>query len=155
MAERVRGAMFNILGDIGGWKVFDAYAGSGALAFEAASRGATEITATEIDYSAFKVLKQNVLVLDLGGSVNVHRANCQSWLRQQPQNFDLILLDPPYDKLNLQAVENFAQHLNVGGIMVLSHTGRTEVPRVHGVVVVETRSYGDAVLTFYRLGAQD
>jgi 16S rRNA G966 N2-methylase RsmD len=61
-----------------------------------------------------------------------------------------VFCDPPYDKLNLEAISKLTNHLNPNGLMVLSFTGRESVPTVNGVVVVDSRIYGDAALAFYR-----
>ncbi|HKX24038.1 MAG TPA: RsmD family RNA methyltransferase, partial [Candidatus Saccharimonadales bacterium] len=60
MAERVRGAMFNALGDIEGLTVLDAFAGSGALAFEAISRGAKSVVVVERDKRAQRIIAENI-----------------------------------------------------------------------------------------------
>ncbi len=151
MAEKVRGALFNSLGDVNGLEVLDAYAGSGALAFEALSRGANFAQLIEKDYKAFNVCKQNASSLGLGKEVKVTQANCASWSdKNTSQKFDLVLCDPPYNKLNLGTIAKLVRHLKPNGLMVLSSTGRESVPTVNGVVVVDSRIYGDAALAFYR-----
>ena len=152
MAEKVRGALFNSLGDISGTTVLDAYGGSGAIAIEAISRGAKSAVTIEIDKTVFMTLQENVELLGLTDQIKSIRANCLSWsANNSSAKFDIIILDPPYDKVKIEAVEKLAIHLNSSGIMILSHPGRAEVPYAHGVVVVETRLYGDAALTSYRL----
>src|SRR3954465_12488188 len=74
MSDKVRGALFNVLGDIEGLTFLDAFAGSGALAFEAASRGAKAVTAIDRDSSAHKILEQNAKELGLK-SVKIIKAN--------------------------------------------------------------------------------
>jgi len=151
MSERVRGALFNILGDVSGLSVLDAYAGSGALGLESLSRGASSALLIDKDFNAYKLLRENIESLGLSGRAKAVRANCVSWLKNNPRaRFDLIFLDPPYDKLNLGDIEAFTKHLNPNGLMVLSFTGRESVPTVNGVVVVDSRLYGDAALAFYR-----
>ncbi|MEI6237412.1 MAG: RsmD family RNA methyltransferase [Candidatus Saccharibacteria bacterium] len=59
MSDKMRGALFNMLGDIEGLTVFDAFGGSGALSFEAISRGAKSAIITEVDKYAWAVIKQN------------------------------------------------------------------------------------------------
>ena len=69
MAEKVRGALFNILGDIEGLTFLDAFAGSGALAFEAASRAAASVTAIDKDSSAHQIIEHNLKDLHLEKTV--------------------------------------------------------------------------------------
>ena len=59
MGDRVRTALFNTLGDISDLTILDAFAGSGALTFEAISRGAKSAVTLEIDYDAYEVIQQN------------------------------------------------------------------------------------------------
>ncbi len=151
MAEKVRGALFNSLGDVSGLEVLDAYAGSGALAFEALSRGASHAQLIERDHGASKICKQNAEALGLEKATKITQANCGSWSDNNlERKFDLVLCDPPYDKLNFNTISKLSRHLKPNGLMVLSFTGRESAPTVNGVVVVDSRIYGDAALAFYR-----
>src|ERR1700748_3035743 len=79
MSDKVRGALFNVLCDIEGLTFLDAFAGTGALAFEAASRGAKSSIAVDKDTSAHKVIEQNVKELHLQKIVHVTKANTAGW----------------------------------------------------------------------------
>lgn len=151
MGERPRSALFNALGDLKGCNVFDAFAGSGALAIEAVSRGAYEAIATERDPKSFRILKANVEKLG-ANSVQVIKASCQAWAANNvDKKFDIIFCDPPYNDLQLSTVFALSKHLKPNGLMVLSYPGREPVPSANGVVVVDNRNYGDAALAYYRL----
>ena len=96
--DRVRETLFNWLGqDLTGWRVLDAFAGTGALGFEAASRGAAEVILIEQDpllVSGLLAVKQRLAAT----AVTALRADAQSWmLRAAPDRFELVLLDPPFD----------------------------------------------------------
>jgi 16S rRNA (guanine966-N2)-methyltransferase len=150
MSERVRGALFNILGDITEKTVLDPFAGSGALSFEALSRGAASSVALENDKRAQTVIQRNIQSLGLEKSVRLIKANCRMWSEQNPEvKFDLILADPPYHDMQLSTVSLLTRHLNPKGLMVLSYSGRDLAPTVSGVVVVDKFLYGDAALAFY------
>jgi 16S rRNA (guanine966-N2)-methyltransferase len=99
--DRVRETLFNWLGqDLSGWRVLDAFAGSGALGFEAASRGAQEVLLIEREPLLARGLEAAKLRLS-ATSVQVLCADTLLWLQRGPgpgaQAFDLILLDPPFD----------------------------------------------------------
>lgn len=96
--DRVRETLFNWLGqDLSGWQVVDAYAGSGALGFEAASRGASRVVLIEQDAALVHNLAAAAQRLGALDRVQVQRADAQAWLRGQPaQAWDLVLLDPPF-----------------------------------------------------------
>lgn len=96
--DRVRETLFNWLGqDLGGWRCLDAFAGSGALGFEAASRGAAQATLLERDRRLADGLRQLQTRL-AAQTVSVVCADALTWMRQAaPQSFELIFLDPPFD----------------------------------------------------------
>ena len=154
MSEAARGALFNILGDISGKTILDPFGGTGAMSFEALSRGAAQATIIERDRIASKIIKENIAELGVGSRCKLISANCRSWSESsQNETFDLIICDPPYHDLQLSTVSLLIKHLKPNGLMVLSHSGRGgQVPAVNGVVVVDNRSYGDAALSFYQLG---
>jgi 16S rRNA (guanine(966)-N(2))-methyltransferase RsmD len=96
--DRVRETLFNWLGqDLTGWRVLDAFAGSGALGFEAASRGAAEVMLLEKDAELARSLQASAQRLKTG-AVRVGSADALAWMgRCEPQRFELVLLDPPFD----------------------------------------------------------
>lgn len=97
--SRVRETLFNWLGqDLGGWRVLDAFAGSGALGLEAASRGADEVVLLEREPALVRSLQATQLKLK-ASHVKVMQADALSWMRQSAHagRFDLVLLDPPFD----------------------------------------------------------
>lgn len=152
MGERMRGAMFNILGDLSGKIVLDAFAGTGAVGLEALSRGGAHTTFIEKDRVAQSVIVENIKELDVETQTEVVKTSVSNWLNtaEIPQ-FDLIFADPPYHDMQLSTVSRLAPYLKPKGLMILSHPGRESAPTVNGVVVVDKRSYGDAALAFYQL----
>ncbi|MEJ5989826.1 16S rRNA (guanine(966)-N(2))-methyltransferase RsmD [Ramlibacter sp. PS3R-8] len=96
--DRVRETLFNWLGhDLAGWRVVDAFAGTGALGLEAASRGATDVLLVESEGALVDQLRAVIQKLDAGG-VRVQRGNALSVLAGlPPASVDLVFLDPPFD----------------------------------------------------------
>jgi 16S rRNA (guanine966-N2)-methyltransferase len=151
MGERIRGSLFNIIGtEIADAKVLDAFAGSGSLGLEALSRGAQHATFIERDRVAQNVITNNIKTLGVANTTKLVKAPVASWLETTEEQFDIIFADPPYHDLQLSTVMRLTIVLKPNGLMVLSYTGIGEVPTGLGVVVVDNRSYGDAVLAFYR-----
>lgn len=152
MSDKVRGALFNILGDIEGLTFLDALTGSGALSFEAASRGAKHVVAIERDGAAHTVTDINVKELYLQDVVHVVRANAGGWsIHNMERKFDIVLLDPPYDELQLNLLQRLIKrHVKKGGLAVLSYPGKEKVPEFEGISLIENKNYGDAQLVFYR-----
>ena len=98
--DRVRETVFNWLGqDLSGWRCLDAFAGSGALGFEAASRGAAEVLLLEQDAGLVRSLQASRQRLKAEpGRLRIERADAIGWMARAPAGgFDLVLLDPPFD----------------------------------------------------------
>ena len=107
--DRVRETLFNWLGqDLDGLACLDLFAGTGALGFEAASRGAAQVTMVERDARALAQLKANATALD-ASNVEIRRADALDFLREsahaRQQPYDLVFLDPPYRQGWLARVE--------------------------------------------------
>lgn len=150
MSEKVRGALFNILGDVSGLTVLDAFAGTGAVGIEALSRGAERVYAVELDNDAFDVLQHNRDLITDESRMSVHRANVRSWLRNQPDmKFDLVLADPPYDAIGMNAIEACAEVVKKDGLYVLSLPPAEHI-EFKGFNKIDEKRYGNAKLVFYR-----
>ena len=151
MSEKVRGALFNALGDIEGLTMLDAFAGSGAISFEAVSRGAKSAVAVERDPAVQKVIKQSVAELGLDKQVQAVRANAGGWSdHNMEKTFDIVVLAPPYDDLQPTLLQKLTKHLASDGILVLDYPGKIEPPSFNYIKEVTRKVYGDAQLVFYR-----
>jgi 16S rRNA (guanine966-N2)-methyltransferase len=119
--DRVRETLFNWLGqDLSGWRVLDAFAGSGALGFEAASRGAAEVLLLERDAALVASLQASQSRLG-ATALRAERAEALAWMaRCAPQRYDLVLLDPPFDAgLGAPALAAAAGLVAMGGFVYL------------------------------------
>ena len=119
--DRVRETLFNWLGqDLAGWRVLDAFAGSGALGFEAASRGAADVVLLERDAALVRSLKESRDRLK-ATAVRAEVADALAWMaRCEPARFDLVLLDPPFDgALAAPALAAAARLVPPGGFVYL------------------------------------
>ncbi|WP_353428589.1 16S rRNA (guanine(966)-N(2))-methyltransferase RsmD [Polynucleobacter sp. MWH-UH19D] len=111
--DRIRETVFNWLGqDLTGLKCLDLFAGTGALGFEAASRGASGVVLLEKDKKAHANLLKNLQLLQSSpalGSIEILQGDCIEFLKRQPdQSANLIFIDPPFqnsDLLNLALLE--------------------------------------------------
>ncbi|MFO7543192.1 MAG: 16S rRNA (guanine(966)-N(2))-methyltransferase RsmD [Thiobacillus sp.] len=116
--DRVRETLFNWLGqDLPDWTCLDLFAGSGALGFEAASRGAARVVMIENERAAHAALEKNRAALGVD-QVDILRADAIAWLAQNHQAFDLIFVDPPFDSgLAESVLAGLAPHLKPGGLV--------------------------------------
>jgi 16S rRNA (guanine966-N2)-methyltransferase len=151
MSDKARGALFNILGDIGGLTVLDPFGGTGALSFEAVSRGAANALVIESDRPAQRVIEQNIKALGLRSEVKLITAQTGAWLQtNHDDQFDLVLCDPPHDDLQPNLLMRLSQRVVPGGLLVISWPGSQETPSFPKFDRIEQRSYGDMQLAFYR-----
>lgn len=161
-SDRARQAIFNIL-EHAPWstglrdrRVIDLFAGSGALGFEALSRGAAFCLFVETDEAARGAIRENVDAMGLFGRTRVHRRSATD-LGVRPgadgPAFDLAFLDPPYAKgLGEQALDRLGAGgwLETGAIVVFER-GATEPPfEVAGFEPLDARDYGAARVSFLR-----
>lgn len=151
MSEKVRGALFNMLGDITDLTVLDPFAGSGALCYEAMSRGASEVQAIELDKTAQSAVRQNTINLGLADKISLFPGNCLSWSsRNRTKLFDLVLCDPPYDRILIRSIQKLGSHAKVGGLLALSWPGHLKAEDLVGFEQLKISNYGDAQLVFYK-----
>ena len=137
--DRVRETLFNWLGqDLTGWRCLDAFAGSGALGFEAASRGAAEVVLIERDRKLTVVLngvKQRLAATQ----VRVENAEALAWMaRCAPASFELIFIDPPFDAALIEPAIAAAAPLVVPPGFVYVESGAPLDPRAlrpHGLAI--------------------
>ena len=133
--DRVRETLFNWLGqDLGGWRCVDAFAGTGALGLEAASRGASEVVLVEGAPTLVEQLNETKSRLR-ADMVRVVRGDGVAWLRQQAAGtLDLILLDPPFDsQLFKPALDAAARVVAAHGLIYLEAPERWPDDRLSGL----------------------
>jgi 16S rRNA (guanine966-N2)-methyltransferase len=151
MSDKARGGMFNALGDISELTILDAFAGSGALGFEAISRGAKSVIAVDIDKNAYQAIQESVSDLDLKDKIKAIRANISGWSdNNQDSLFDIVIAAPPYDDLQPKIIEKITSHVKPGGLYILDWPSREDVPDLLGLKQISGHDYGDAKLIFFR-----
>ncbi len=164
-SDRARQAVFNILEHapwsegLHGRRVIDLFSGSGALGFEALSRGAVSCLFVETDEAARGAIRDNVEALGLFGQTRVHRRDAAD-LGPRPASsgpaFDLAFLDPPYGKgLGEKALAGLAAGgwLNPGALVVFERGADEPDPDLPGFEPLDARDYGAARVLFLRLEA--
>ena len=152
-SDRLRETLFNILAPrLPGARVVDLYAGTGAVALEALSRGAAHAVCVESDRRAQALIAENRARLGEEARCMIVRDAAARALRAPVPGgpFDIVFLDPPYDTEGLEAViaAAMAQRAD-GGVLVLEHAARRPPPAMAGAAPVRTVRAGDSALTFY------
>ena len=141
--ERAREALFNILGErVRGARVLDAAAGSGALGFEALSRGAREAVFVEADRRVGRVLAANVEAVGLGSRARVVARTVATYLvAERPTGFDIVFFDPPWADPVAAELEGLWATLGPGGTFVVERGSGVD-PWPAAPRVPDTRRYG-------------
>jgi len=146
-------------------RVLELYAGSGALAIEALSRGATHADLVESNRDARKAISANLESTGFKDQAAVHSMRAESAVSTFHGPYDLILLDPPYDAEGVQQVmERLAGGalLDDSGVVVWEHSASTNPPqnladpaRQRGLRLLRTRNHGAASVSLYASAAAD
>lgn len=150
MSEKMRGSIFNALGDLDGLDVLDAFSGSGAIGFEAVSRGANKVLLIESNKSAQKDIDVNIRSLGVDDRVSLVKASVDSWLSTSIDQFDIIVIDPPYDQLKEATIIKLEDRLRAKGVLILSYPPNVGLPKFKQFEVVNEKKYGDGRLVFYK-----
>lgn len=162
-SDRAREAMFStiesLLGSLAGARVLDLYAGSGALAFEALSRGAAVAVCVESDPRAAAVIRRNAADLQLAGA-SVVGDHVERFVSQAPgEPFDVVVADPPY-ALHADALAGVLRALVSGGwladgavVVVERATRAAPLQWPPGIDALRERRYGEATLWYGRAGS--
>lgn len=119
--DRVRETLFNWLGqDLTGWRCIDAFAGTGALGFEAASRGAKEVTLVEQDSALVMQLKRTQTQLQASATQIVRGDGVAALKHLHPASVDAVFIDPPFDSTLFEAaVQAAARAVALDGFVYL------------------------------------
>lgn len=149
---KVREAMFAVLGArVRGARVLDLFAGSGALGLEAMSRGAASVVFVDNDGAAAFAIRRNALRLiedeDRWRILPMHAARALRTLRG---TFDVVLIDPPYDRGAAEELATLMQRglLSADGVAVVEHRTADSPPLPPSMRLIKTARYGDTSLTF-------
>jgi len=156
--DKVREAIFNILGDITGCRVLELFAGSGAFGIEAISRGAAYVTFVDNNFRCVETVVSNLKSLGVGNdSYNVIRSDAIKVLPKLEtggEKFDIIFMDPPYykelSKKCLISVNSY-DILTPVGLVLVEHFKKDILPADLNIIRLDQeRRYGDTVITIFR-----
>lgn len=153
--DRVKESVFNLIQEfIPGSRTLDLFGGSGALTFEALSRGAESGVCVDISGTAVSVIKKNQEELKFD-NFTVINTDAAQFLKSTDRTFSVIFLDPPYNKGFITPVINQivdGGRLESGGIIVLESDFCDEHGDFSGLSVLKQRKYGRTYITVYQRG---
>ncbi|MDD6762050.1 MAG: 16S rRNA (guanine(966)-N(2))-methyltransferase RsmD [Clostridiales bacterium] len=152
--DRVKESIFNLIQDyISGAEVLDMFAGSGALSFEALSRGASYAVLLDNDSRSVELIKRNASELRFDSGCTVIQNSCFDYVKRCGRKFDIIFLDPPYNKGYIEPVlasivENDV--LSDDGIIVLESDNTDFRSDIEGLDIYRQKKYGRTFITIYK-----
>jgi len=143
--EKVREAIFSII-DVDGKSFLDVYAGTGAVGLEAFSRGADEVWFIERSPKIIGFLKRNIESLDVENA-KVIKGNAIQVLKRLEKKFDVVFLDPPYDRGLVQKTLDVLKGVTGNGSFVIIEHSPREIFDTGGFSTYRQKRYGDTSLT--------
>jgi len=154
--DKVRKAIFDILGDLEGVSFLERFAGSGAVSFEALSRGVAECVLVEYNSDCLLAIRKNIANLkEL--ACTVYPGQAERAIKDfagQARRFDIIFFDPPYYQgLAKKTLQTLAAYdiLNHNGLVIIQHFKKDDLPASAGdLTLFKQKSYGDTVLSLYK-----
>lgn len=160
-SDRVKESIFNILGrEVEGKVVLDLFAGTGNLGIEALSRGAVRVIFVERAREALRTIHKNLLQCGYSDRAEIipkEVGRAIGILETRGASFDLILMDPPYERGWIQRTFGKLNHHRIyqeGSILVIEHGRREPLPEKTGKwTILKQRTIGDTVISILRAGA--
>lgn len=150
IADRMKEALFNILGDIEDLSFLDAYAGSGTVGLEAVSRGAAPATLIESGAVQATVIRKNVDLLGAESQADVQQIPVQQWLKNYPNRYDIVFADPPFTDIDQDLLLQLSGRVKRVFILKLP-ARRREIFTIPGMELVRERKYGNSALAVYKV----
>ncbi len=162
-SDMVKGALFNIIAPVvEGSRVLDIFAGTGSLGIEALSRGAHSAVFLDRSAQCCDVIKENLAHTKLSDKAEVYNVDYASGIermRREGYEFDIIIMDPPYNKKFIQEALKLLTKNDIildDGIIIAEHSVLDDLPEAfEGYKTIDSRKYGDTMITIYKGGKGD
>ena len=154
--DRVKESVFNKLqGEVDGARVLDLFSGTGNLACECMSRGATHVDAVELSKKSIAIIRENLKLLGIEDEVRVYQDDVLKWLkRYQGDPYDLVIADPPFtEKMAHSVLQEIAASSAVGPqttVVTESSSHETVAESYPNLEKFDERDYGDKRVSFWR-----
>jgi len=151
LTNRIKQSMFDLIKDfVPGADVLDLYAGGGNFGIEALSRGANYVIFVDIAQESKRCIEKN-LENSQNTNFEVLKQNVQDYIRATQRDFDLIMLDPPFDDVRITYVRDAAKILKKDGLLVFRHPTEYKAPEeLYELKRTHTEKYGRSTVSFYQ-----
>jgi 16S rRNA (guanine966-N2)-methyltransferase len=150
--------IFSVLFDCSDQNVLDLYAGSGALAFEALSRGANYAVMVDSSDKAIRAMKKNIEKLGCTADCRLHKKNVFSFLKTDEQTYDLIFLDPPYNKNLVNKTLHLIMEnkmLRSNSKIIVEHSKSEKIEPEFADLIDYQKDGGETMITILKSGSND
>lgn len=154
--DRMRESLFDILdSQLEGKSFLDLFSGSGTIALEAVSHGATNVSLCEMDRSKAKVIFKNVsMAEEFGVRIKCHFMAVELYLKRCKEKFDFVFFDPPFPykfRLELLQILESRKILNPEGTVLIHYPAEDPLPeKIGSLELVDKRIYGRSIVNFYK-----
>ncbi len=151
--DKVKEAIFSsIQFELEGRHFLDLFAGCGQMGIEALSRGAANTTFIDRNKAAIKVIERNLTVTNLKQFARIHNTDALSFIKTTQENFDIVFLDPPYNKGILQEIMPIvAQRMKKTGIIICESALNDEIlQKYYKFTLDRQKTYGTIRVSVYR-----
>lgn len=153
--DRVKESMFNIIAFyLAGTEVLDLFSGFGNLGIEALSRGAKKADFVEFKKSHLNIIQENLAKAKLLEQAELYRQDVYSYLKNCNKNYDLIFMDPPYEKnMTVEAIELILENdlLKKDGLIISEKSAAEKATKFDDLDIIKNKTYGNSLLTIYKL----
>jgi 16S rRNA (guanine(966)-N(2))-methyltransferase RsmD len=160
-SDRIKEALFNILGSIDGKSFIDLFAGSGSVGLEALSRGASRAVFVEKSPAMAEIIGRHLLALALPGSSDIVAFDVRQGiklLQHREETFDILFADPPYEQGLIDDTLEWIAKSNLiaaDGLVVMQHSVREAIHIAGPLEIVHQRRYGDTILSFLKINEKE
>ena len=155
-SERVRGAMFSMIGnsEIQGKYILDLYSGTGALGIEALSRGARYVDFVEKESRQCQMIRSATDDFGFSDQVHIYQSKVEKMLKSSKEKYEIIFMDPPYESREIDLAMNLINQntlLKANGLIVIEHSSRDHLYTKYGQLKMsKNRNYGDTDVSIFK-----
>lgn len=148
--DYIKELLFSVIQDCQDQQVLDLYSGSGGVSFEALSRGAQFSTMVDFSDKAISTMKKNIEKLACSDDCRIYKKRATAFLKKTEQSFDLIFMDPPYEKnlVNKTIIQILESRcLKSGGKIAIEHSFREKIDANYADKTIFYKKSGDTAIT--------
>ncbi len=152
LTDRIKMSLFDLIKThIKGARILDLYAGGGNFGIEALSRGAMHATFIDLGNEAVNCISQNLEKTNLVDQATIIRTTVEDFVRETQEDFDIIMTDPPFNRIIIEHIIDSSKVLKKGGVFVFRHPKQFEAPQKLGnLTEIYSKKYGVSTISFYQ-----